>query len=192
MDSNVIKWQSAQDQLARTHLMNLPRYEEFLAKLQSMGASEDVILPMFAGDRYIRRFIPDDEDLEVVELSDTPTGPGRRVVDLNAIRVDEPLQMAGYALSNNGRMAIVAYTAGGREKPVVQIVEVESGRILSQGLPNERLSGFTWLPDDSGFLYMSMDPVDLQAGRTLFRVMIDRPTEAILEPVQPSHFYVRP
>ena len=191
-DNNVIRWQTAQDQLARTHLTNLPRYEEFLSKLQSMGASEDVILPMFAGDRYIRRFVPDDQDLEVVELSDTPTGPGRRVVDLNAMRVDEPLQMAGYALSNSGSMAIVAYTAGGREKPVVQLVEVETGKVLSQGLPSERLGTFTWLPDDSGFFYMSMDPADIRAGRTLFRVMVDRPTEAMLEPVEPSHFYVRP
>jgi prolyl oligopeptidase len=191
-DSEVVAWQAAQDEIARAHVTGLPSYQRFLAKLQSMGSSEDDIIPMFVGGRYIRRFIPDDQDLAVVELSDTPTGPGRRVVDLNAMRVDEPLQMAGYALSNNGSMAIVAYTAGGREKPVVQLVEVETGKVLSQGLPSERLSTFTWLPDDSGFFYMSMDPADIRSGRTLFRVMIDRPTEATLEPVEPSHFYVRP
>ena len=191
-DSDVITWQSAQDHFACTHLTNLPRYEEFLSTLQSIGESEDVILPMFAGNRYIRRFVPNDQDLAVVELSDTPTGPGRRVVDLNALRVDEPLQMAAYALSNSGSMAIVAYTAGGRERPVVQLVEVETGKVLSQGLPSERLSTFTWLPDDSGFFYMSMDPPDIRAGQTLFRVMLDHPTQATLEPVEPSHFYVRP
>ena len=191
-DNSVITWQSAQDQLARAHLTGLSRYEEFLRRLQSKGASEDAIVPLFAGDRYIRRFVPENQDLEVVELSDTPIGPGRRVVDLNALRVDEPLQMAGYALSNSGSMAIVAYTAGGREKPVVQLVEVETGKVLSQGLPSERLGTFTWLPDDSGFFYMSMDPADIRACRTLFRVMVDRPTRATLEPVEPSHFYVRP
>ena len=191
-DNSVIAWQSAQDQLARAHLTGLPRYEEFLRRLQSKGASEDVIVPLFAGDRYIRRFVPENQDLEVVELSDTPIGPGRRVVDLNALRVDEPLQMSGYALSNSGSMAIVAYTAGGREKPVVQLVEVEMGKVLSHGLPSERLGTFTWLPDDSGFFYMSMDPADIRAGRTLYRVMVDRPTRATLEPVEPSHFYVRP
>jgi len=157
-----------------------------------MGSPEEMILPTFAGGRYIRRFVPDDQDLAVVELSATPTGPGRRVVDLNALRVDEPLQMAAFALSESGSMAIVAYSAGGREKPVVQLVEVETGKVLSQGLPSERLSSFTWLPDDSGFFYMSMDPADIRAGRTLYRVMIERPTEATLEPVEPSHFYVRP
>lgn len=191
-DHEVVAWQAAQDEMARAHLSGLPSYQRFLTRLQSMGSSEDAILPLFAGGRYIRRFIPDDQDLAVVELSETPTGPGRRVVDLNAMRVDEPLQMAGYALSNSGRLAIVAYTAGGREKPVVQLVEVETGEVLSQGLPSERLSTFTWLPDDSGFFYMSMDPADIRAGRTLYRVMVDRPTEAVLEPVDPSHFYVRP
>jgi len=190
--SDVIAWQTAQDDLARAHLSSLPRYATFLQKLQSMGASDDIVLPLFAGGRYIRRFIPDGQDLEVVELSDTSTGPGRRVVDLNAMRTDEPLQMAGYAISHAGDMAIVAFTAGGREKPTVRLVEVATGKILSEGLPSERLSTFTWLPDDSGFFYMSMDAADLRAGQTLYRVMIDRPREATLEPVQPSHFYARP
>ena len=191
-DSSVVAWQNAQDEKAQAHLSGLPTYQRFLARLQSMGSPEEMILPLFAGDRYIRRFVPDDQDLAVVELSETPMGPGRRVVDLNAMRVDEPLQMAAYALSNSGSMAIVAYTAGGREKPVVQLVEVETGKVLSQGLPSERLSSFTWLPDDSGFFYMSMDPADIKAGRTLYRVMLDRPTQAVLEPVETSHFYVRP
>ena len=191
-DSDVVAWQKAQDEIARVHLCSLPSYRRFLTRLQPMGSPEDMILPLFAGGRYIRRFVPDDQDLAVVELSETPLAPGRRVVDLNALRADEPLQMAGYALSNNGSLAIVAYTAGGREKPIVQLVDVETGKVLSQGLPSERLSTFTWLPDDSGFFYMSMDPPDIRAGRTLFRVMLDHPTQATLEPVEPSHFYVRP
>lgn len=190
--ADVAAWQHAQDTLAHDHLVGLPRYHAFLDQLQARGSSEDLILPLFAGGSYVRRFIPDDQDLEVVELSATPTGPGRRVVDLNALRGDEPLQMAGYALSPSGRLAIVAYTAGGREKPVVQVVEVETGRVLSQGLPNERLSTFTWLPDESGFFYMSMDPADIRAGKTLYRVMLDCPGEALLEPLDTSHFYARP
>jgi prolyl oligopeptidase len=191
-NSGVLDWQEAQDELARVHLTGLPRYEEFLTKLQSMGASEDVILPAFTAGRYIRRFVPEGQDLEVVELSDSPTGPGQRVVDLNAMRTNEPLQMAGYALSNNGKMAVFAHTAGWRVKPIVQLVEVQTGKILSQGLPSERLSTFTWLPDDSGFFYMSMDPADISAGKTLFRVLVDCPQMAKVEEVKPSHFYVRP
>ena len=191
-DRDVLDWQNAQDALARSHLSLLPTYQAFLETLHAMGDSEDIVIFPFAGGHYVRRFVPEAQDLTVVELADSPTGPGRRVVDLNAMRADEPLQMAGYALSNDGRMAIFAHTAGGREKPVVQIVEVETGKVLSQGLPSERLSTFVWLPDDSGFFYMSMDPADIAAGQTLYRVMIDNPAHAKLEPVEPSHFYVRP
>jgi len=190
-DPHILAWQDAQDALARVYCTSLPRYREFLGRLESMGASEDMMLPVFAGGHYVHRFVPDGQDLMVVELSETPTGPRRRVVDLNALRTDEPLQMAAYALSHSGRFAVFAYTAGGHEKPIVQLVEVESGKILSRGLPSERLMNFTWLPDDSGFFYMSMDPADIAAGKTLFRVLVDNPTEATLEPVAPSHFYVR-
>lgn len=187
-----LAWQSAEDDLAREHLTGLPRYSAFLARLQAMGASEDLVLPVFTGGHYVHRFVPDGQDLEVVELSDTPAGPGRRVIDLNALRTGEPLQMAGYAVSNAGDKAIVAYTAGGHEKPVVRVVEIATGKVLSEGLPSERLNSFTWLPDDSGFFYMSMDAADIRAGRTLYRVMLDRPGEAALEDVYPSHFYARP
>lgn len=191
-NGDVLDWQDAQDKLARDHLAGLPRYNEFLSKLQSMSASDDVLLPAFTGGRYIRRFVPAGQDLEVVELSDSPTGPGRRVVDLNAMRTDEPLQMAGYALSHNGKLAVFAHTAGGREKPIVQLVEVQTGKILSQRLPSERLGNFTWLPDDSGYFYMSMDAADIGAGKTLFRVRVECPQVAQVEQVEPSHFYVRP
>uniref|UniRef100_B0SVN0 prolyl oligopeptidase n=1 Tax=Caulobacter sp. (strain K31) TaxID=366602 RepID=B0SVN0_CAUSK len=191
-DRDVLAWQRAQDDLARAHLASLPRYQEFLAAVESMGASEDFMLPAFVGHRYVHRFVPEGEDLAVVELSETPTGPRRRVVDLNAIQADEPLQMAAYALSHSGKLAVVAWTAGGHEKPIVQLVEVETGRVLSQGLPSERLGPFTWLPDDSGFFYMSLDPADISAGKTLFRVMVEDPKVARLEAVEPSHFHVRP
>ncbi|MES1971064.1 MAG: prolyl oligopeptidase family serine peptidase [Pseudomonadota bacterium] len=191
-DRHVLAWQSVQDELARAHCTSLPRYRDFLAKLESMGASEDMMLPVFAGGYYVHRFVPEGQDLAVVELSDTPAGPRRRVVDLNALRTGEPLQIAAYALSHSGRLAVFAYTAGGHEKPVVQLVEVETGKVLSEGLPSERLMNFTWLPDDSGFFYMSMDPADISANKTLFRVLVDNPTEARLEAVTPSHFYVRP
>lgn len=191
-NSGVVDWQDAQDELACVHLTGLPRYQEFLEKLESMGASEDAILPVFTAGRYIRRFVPEGQDLEVVELSDSPTDPGRRVVDLNAMRADEPLQMAGYALSSNGKLAIFAHTAGGREKPIVQLVEAETGKVLPLSLPSERLSMLTWLPDDSGFLYMSMDPADIAAGKTLFRVMLDAPGKVTREDIETSHFYLRP
>jgi prolyl oligopeptidase len=189
---DVAAWQQAQHDAAGAHLTGLPRYDRFLAALRAMGTSGDMILPVFAGGQYVLKFVPDGEDLMVVELSDTPTGPGRRVVDLNALRTDEALQLGAFTLSHSGKLAIFAYAAGGREKPIVQLIEVETGRILSQGLPNERMTTFTWLPDDSGFFYMSSDTADIAAGKTLYRVSIDRPGEAVLEDVAPSHPYARP
>lgn len=191
-DPEVAAWQGAQDDHARALLTGLPRYEEFLGRLDAMGPSEQLAVPAFMGGFYVRRFVPEGQDLEVVELSRTPTGPGRRVVDLNAMRTDEPLQLVTYALSNSGRLAIFAYAGGGREKPVVRLIDVETGAVLSEGLPNERIDSFTWLPDDSGFFYMSADAADIRARTTLYRVTLDHPTEARLEAVEPSHFYARP
>jgi len=191
-DGVVLAWQKAQDELAHDHLVNLPAYDNFLAQLSGQPISDDIVLPTYSGNKYVHRFVPEDQDLAVVELSDTPTGPTRRVVDLNVLRADEPLHLSGFALSHNGQLAVVAYTAGGNEKPIVQIVEVNTGKVMSRGLPSERLSTFVWLPDDSGFFYQSHDAVDIAAGKTLYRVSLDQPAAATREQVGPSHFYVRP
>ena len=51
-DINVIRWQNAEDQFARTHLANLPTYQEFLAKLQSMGYEAYFYEPAAGGHGY--------------------------------------------------------------------------------------------------------------------------------------------
>jgi prolyl oligopeptidase len=191
-EADVLDWQEAQDALTRSYLSGLPSYSAFHRALRETGESEDMLLPRYAGGHYVRRFVPEGQELMVVELAASPVAPGRRVVDLNAMRTDEPLQMAGYALSNDGRTAIFAHTAGGHEKPIVQLVDVDTGRVVPLELPSERMQGFTWLPDDSGFFYMSMDAADIRVGRTLYRVKLDDPNQASREPVEPSHFYVRP
>lgn len=190
-DPTVAVWQRAQDELAQAHLAALPAFENFVGRLEAIGETDDVTVPMFAGGRWFRRHVPEDQDLAVVEVSAGPDEPGRRLIDLNAMRADEPLHLAGFHPSPDGRKAIFAWTAGGREEPDVRVIDIDTGATLVDGLPHRKPQNFAWLPDSSGFLYLALDAA-LAGEPALRRLLLDSPSEAPAEDVVLDHPVVRP
>ena len=190
-DPAVAEWQRAQDELTQAHLAALPTFETFARRIASIGETDDVIVPTFAGGRWFKRYIPDDQDLTVVEVGASPTEPGRRVIDLNAMQTGEPLTLSAFVPSPDGRKAIFAWTAGGREEPDLQVIDIDTGAILVDGVPHRKPQNFAWLPDSSGFIYLALDAA-LVGEPPLHRILLDAPATATAEDVSVDHPVVRP
>ncbi|WP_447762791.1 prolyl oligopeptidase family serine peptidase [Sphingopyxis panaciterrae] len=190
-DPDVALWQRAQDDLSQAYLAGLPTIERFAARIKAIGETDDVTVPTFAGGRWFKRHVPADQDLAVVEVGTSPTEPGRRVIDLNAMRTDEPLTLSSFVPSPDGRKAIFAWTAGGREEPDVQVIDIDTGTILVDGLPHGKPQNYAWLPDSSGFIYFAIDAA-LAGERPLYRVTLDQPGTVTAEDVTADHPVVRP
>lgn len=190
-DAAVAEWQRAQDGLAQAYLAGLPMSDGFAHRIAAIGETDDITIPTFAGGRWFRRYVPENENLAVVEVSDTPTGPGRRLIDLNAMRAGEPLHLATFIPSPDGRKAIFCWTAGGREEPDVQLLDTDTGAILVDGLPHRKPQNFAWLPDSSGFIYLALDAA-LAGEPPLHRVTLAAPTEVTAEDVSVDHPVARP
>lgn len=184
-------WQRAQDELAQAYLAELPDLAFFADKLRAMGEPDDVTTPVYAGGRWFKRYVPEDQDLFVVEVRTHPAEPGRRIVDLNAMRADEPLNLAGFHPSPDGRKAIFTWTAAGHEEPMLRVLDVEAGTILFEGVPHKRPQYFAWLPDSSGFIYSAMD-ASLAGQPPLYRLFLADPANVTAEDVMVDHPVVRP
>ncbi|NIJ35982.1 prolyl oligopeptidase [Sphingopyxis panaciterrae] len=189
-DPAVTAWQAAQDALTQAHLVGLPGFGAFSDRLAVIGAKEDPTVPIFAGGRWFRKYVPEGQNLAVVELSESPTGAGRRVVDLNAMQTGEPLQLSTFIPSPDGRKAIFGWAAGGREEPHCQIIDVDTGAVLVDGLPQKQPLFFAWLPGSSAIVYSVLDPASAVAK--LFRFVLDAPEQPTVEPVEFNHPVVRP
>jgi len=186
-DEAVLAWQKAQDELTQNYLTQLPSFHAFAAKLNALGAVDDnILVPTFAGGRWFIQRVPEGQDLRVVEVSETPTGPGRRIIDLNAIRKDEPLSLQGVYPSPDGRKILFGWTAGGREEPHVQILDVDTGKVLVDGVAHKRQGFFAWLPDSSGVFYLAM------AEGALVRLDLDKPTQTTVVPLEFRHPVIQP
>ncbi|HWV61490.1 MAG TPA: prolyl oligopeptidase family serine peptidase [Sphingopyxis sp.] len=189
-DTAVAEWQRAQDALARAYLAGLPASESFAGRIAAIGETDDVTIPTFAGGRWFKRYVPDGQDLAVVEVGDSPTEAGRRLIDLNAMRTGEPLSLGVFLPSPDGRKAIFSWAAGGREEPDLQILDIDSGDVLVDGVPHHKPQNFAWLPDSSGFIYLALDAA-LAGKPSLYRVNLADPA-VIAEDVSVDHPVVRP
>ena len=60
-----------------------------------------------------------------------------------------------YSASRDGRYLALGLSKGGSEDSVLRVLEVASGRLLAEAIPQTGLNegGVAWLPDGSGFLY---------------------------------------
>lgn len=185
-DPQVTAWQEAQDIFTQAHLVDLPGFSAFADKIAAIGETGDLNVPRFAGGRWFKRYVPDDQNLAVVEMSDTPAGPGRRIVDMNAMQTGEPLQLSGFVPSPDGRKAVFAWAAGGREEPDVRVIDVDTGAILVEGLPHRQPNNFNWLPDSSGFFYFAID-ASLAGEPSILRLDLDAPTQVKPQAVSFDH-----
>lgn len=190
-DAAVAEWQRAQDDLAQTHLADLLTFESFAERIAAIGETDDVTVPIFAGGRWFKRYVPDGQDLVVVEVSASPAEPGRRLIDLNAMRADEPLSLAAFIPSPDGRKAIFSWTAGGREEPDLHVIDIDSGDVLVDGVPHRKPQNFAWLPDSSGFIYFALDAA-LAGEPSLYRVNLADPAVVTAEDVIVDHPVARP
>jgi prolyl oligopeptidase len=190
-DPAVAEWQRAQDALAQDYLAALPAAQDFAQRIAAIGETDDVTIPIFAGGRWFRRYVPEDQDLAVVEICDDPAGPGRRLIDLNAMRTDEPLSIGNFIPSPDGRKAIFTWTAGGREEPDLRVIDIDTGEALVDGVPHRKPQNFAWLPDSSGFIYLALDAA-LAGEPSLYRVDLADPTAVTAEDVRVDHPVARP
>lgn len=152
-----LAWQAEQDALTQGWLKALPTYGAFTRKVQSFNAGHETGVPKYAGGRWFRQYAPEGQDLAVVEVGDQPEGPGRRVIDLNAMRRNQPLQLDFFRPSPDGSKAVISINQGGHEAGRLQVIDVETGALLLDGVPHARVFWTAWLPDSSGFYYTGYD-----------------------------------
>ncbi|MGP4100299.1 prolyl oligopeptidase family serine peptidase [Nonomuraea sp. KM90] len=193
----VAEWQRAQDELARSYVHGWPHYDRLAARVGELVEQMDarnLVVPMRCGPRWFRGRIPEGRDLMVLETADDVTGPWRTVIDLNELSSDgAPLRMSPQP-SPDGSLLAYSLDASGRELPVLKVIEIDTGKVLLDGVPQQRPGLVTWLPDGSGFFYMANESTDPRAPLR-WRVFFHRlgqppPTEP--EPIDIPHMFAMP
>ncbi len=83
-----------------------------------------------------------------------PDGASERViVDVHALSTLEAPWLDWWYPSPNGRYVAFGVSAHASEQSVLHVVDVDTGRLLNERIPDTSFGVVAWLPDSSGFYY---------------------------------------
>ena len=93
----------------------------------------------------------------------------RALIDVNALSPDGTVALDWWYPSDDGRYVAFGTSPNGSELSTLQVVDVESGRLLAEKIERTRAASVAWLPDSSGFYYTRYpQPGDVPAGEEMY------------------------
>lgn len=162
-----IAWQKQQDAAALEHLERLPQYAQAKVLLtRDYVDTYTQFSSLTAGGRWFHLRIPDGRTAPVIELSETPDGPRRLLLDCD--RHEVPTSFLPEMLpSPDGRYLLYSLQDTTYTTSYVRVVEVESGREVLKSKDIVMLCT-AWLPDSSGLLSVETSTSTGADGQPVF------------------------
>ena len=153
-DPEVQAWAAAQNARTRAFLDAIPsrpRWHARLLELLRVGQSSAPALAgglTFSVDRWGER------DQAVLVARRSPAeAVGRVLLDPAALLGDATATVDWYSPSWDGRLVAVGLSTGGSEQSTLRVLDVDSGELLGDEIPDTRAASVAWEPDRSGFVY---------------------------------------
>ncbi|HPR64514.1 MAG TPA: prolyl oligopeptidase family serine peptidase [Thermoanaerobaculia bacterium] len=149
----VKNWVAEQEKLTRAYLDNLPQRKALQERLELLWRYDDETPPMevLASSRQFFWLKKHDAEKRIYCTRADSDGETLILIDPNQWKDEETVDSVTPSL--DGSLLAFGKAQGGDERPVVQVMEVPSKKILPDRLHGLRQNVNAWLPDGSGFFY---------------------------------------
>ncbi len=153
-DTEVRGWVEQQNQVTNAFLTTLPLRDKFKARMTELYDYERFGVPRREGGRYFYTRNSGLQNQAVLYVRESVDGAGRVLIDPNGWSKDGATALAEWTPSEDGKLVTYAVQDGGTDWRTVKVIEVASGRILSDELKWLKFGGgVEWAKDGSGFYY---------------------------------------
>lgn len=151
----VRKWIEEQNRLTRSILDSLPGRKELEAEIEKLFRKESLSLPIYRKGRYFFFRRAPEQNHPVLYMSEGKFDPenARVVIDPNTFSKDGTVALDFTYISLDGKLVAYGKSAGGCENSTLYILNVDTGKHLTDTIPNTKWASLAWLPDNSGFYY---------------------------------------
>lgn len=159
------EWTAEQNDRTEALLSALPGRASLEARLRELFSVGVVSSPAIRGQRffYIKR--EGEQAQPILYARDGVDGREIVVVDPNALDASGLTALDWWYPSPDGRLVAYGTSEGGDEWSTLRVVEVESGRVLSDAIPRTRYSSVAWQADGEGLFYTRYpEPGTVPAG----------------------------
>ncbi|MYW00401.1 prolyl oligopeptidase family serine peptidase [Streptomyces sp. SID3343] len=160
------RWLAGQEQLLVRHTpASQTRTRAAFRALLSRSterAGAVVSAPVVRGRRqfFMRQRIGQEMPVLVAAVEGVGAEAGKILLDPVALDPSGATSLSAWRPSWTGRLLAFQTAAGGAEAPHLRVLDVAKGRVVDGPLALGRPSAVAWLPDDSGFYYVTGSPAE--------------------------------
>lgn len=154
---DVAAWVEAQNKVTFSFLESIPQREPIKKRLTELWNYEKYGVPFKVAGKYY--YFKNDglQNQSVMYAMDSLTSEPRVLIDPNSWSKDGTVALASTSFSDDGKYLAYSVAEAGSDWNTWRILEVESGKLLSDELRWVKFSGVSWTKDSRGFFYSRYD-----------------------------------
>jgi prolyl oligopeptidase len=147
-------WLAAQTDYARSYMDEIPGRDRMRERVAELLARKEVISQIWnVGDRYFYLKRLEDKEQPVIVARNGLLGGETILVDPASRAAGTSTAVAIVAISRNARFLAYSVRYAGTDYSALEILDLELGLALPDGLPEGFCTGIAFAPDNSGFYY---------------------------------------
>jgi len=148
------RWVQAENRLTEAYLAKIPLRDWILRRLTVLWNYADQTTPrQVAGGRIFFERNSGLQNQAVLYRQDSPAARPRMLIDPNEISPDGSVALVDFQPSPDGRYVAYALSAGGSDWETLRVLDVATGKTLSDRVQWVKFSNIAWTNDDAGFFY---------------------------------------
>ncbi len=149
----VAAWVREQNKIARKFLDAIPQRPQIVRRLTELWSYARYSAPIEEAGKYF--YLKNDglQDQAILYVADSYDGEGRVLLDPNEWSQDGTASLADYSISDDGKYLAYARSEAGSDWKQIYVVEIETGKLLTDELNWVRFGGLSWDKQSAGFYY---------------------------------------
>jgi prolyl oligopeptidase len=154
----VADWVKAENKVTFSYLEAIPQREKIRRRLTELWNFAQYFGAQKAGGRYY--YFKNDglQNQAVLYRLDTLEGEPQVLIDPNTWSQDGTIALQGLSFSDDGKYAAYSRAEAGSDWSDWYVMEIESGKLLSDELKWTKFTQAAWTKDGKGFFYSRFEP----------------------------------
>ncbi len=168
---DVADWVEAENKVTNAFLESIPQREAIKKRITDLFNYEKISAPFKINNRYF--FFKNDglQNQNVLYVQDTLDGEAKMLIDPNAWTKDGTVALSGLEVSDDAKRIAYGTAESGSDWNVWKVLDVATGKVLSDELKWVKFSNTSWTKDGKGFYYSRFP--EPQAGAAFQNLNVD-------------------
>ena len=157
------QWVAAENKVTFSFLEKIPTRKPLVNRLTTLWNYERFGRPVHRGDHYFYTSNNGLQNQSILYVADSLTSEPVVLIDPNTWSDEGTEALASWVPSLDGKRLAYAVASAGSDWRAWFVLDVETGKKLTDHIRWSKFSGASWAADNSGFYYSAYDPPEAGA-----------------------------